>query len=92
MLVLTWARCDCLLVSFRLGRCDENCDTSTDLLLVTDLASFANFDSPKHKPQGCLTNKGNLEDVDMNKRADLGEILNDWVSRKVNPRFQRRHL
>lgn len=48
---LTWARWDCLaavgnVVSFNAGRCELNCDTRTDLDLVTDLANLANFDRP----------------------------------------------
>jgi len=36
-----------LAVSFRLGRWDENCDTNTDRLRVTERASFANLLKPK---------------------------------------------
>lgn len=42
----TCARCDCFVVSLRFGKCEENWETNTERLLVTDLASFANFDKP----------------------------------------------
>lgn len=45
----TCAKCDCFAVSLRFGKCDENWETNTERLLVTDLASFANFDKPVKK-------------------------------------------
>lgn len=41
---LTWARFDCFVESFIVGRWELNC-----LLRVTDRASFANFDKPSKK-------------------------------------------
>lgn len=37
------------MVSLRLGRCEENCETSTDRLRVTERASLANLLNPEER-------------------------------------------
>lgn len=67
--ILTCAKCDCtcLVESFRVGGCDENCDTSV-LLLVTDRASLANLLRPANRSPGVGQGNGKNKDKPKNKQ------------------------
>jgi len=71
---LTCARLDCLPESFRVGKCEENCDTSTDLLLVTDLANLANLLNPMAETTHRKLDKQACVVLFFNQKRKVGKI------------------